>query len=666
GLLRGSSAGLELQTTFDLMDFLGRSPWQALPITLVSLVFVMLYYAVLEGRWGVTLGKLAFGLRVVGPDNSPPGFLRALPRPLLYAVAPALPYWLVWINAKAYLTASTTFQICMGFSFYLLLALLFSTARRRNGFAAVHDLLTKTRVISRAALQGRPAPALAPTSPPAVEAKPLIGPYHVLDALEDSPGTAWLLGYDIRLLRKVWIRTVPAGTPPVPCPLRNLGRVGRLRWLAGRRSPEENWDAFEALTGQPLLRLLGQKPQPGQGAGLASVPQPWAQVRYWLCDLATELSAAQKDNTLPPLLDLSRVWVTGDGRVKLLDFPAPGTPAPAADASPPAPPMVNNADAPRFLGRVAAAALEGRADAAAQAPSEIPVALPLHVRKFFKALPQLSDANTLLLALRPLLQRIAVVTRSRRAAVAAAGIAFPLFIACLSLFGPALLDQWNRRHPGVFELSQLLQQHSSMRRWAKNQPGPTDRQYAIYIAQHYRGAITNQALMSSALALNLIKAENRRFAQESLALRPAPTDNEIAEADAAVKRILPGGEVLEMVRKPTFVLMTLYATLAIYVCLPALIAALAFRGRLILLATGVTFVRRDGTPASRGRLFWRAVVAWSPLLSAIVLSAVAAAQKSPACMALSLGVVVGLALLSIALPQRGLQDRLAGTWPVPR
>jgi len=35
-------------------------------------------------------------------------------------------------------------------------------------------------------------------------------------------------------------------------------------------------------------------------------------------------------------------------------------------------------------------------------------------------------------------------------------------------------------------------------------------------------------------------------------------------------------------------------------------------------------------------------------------------------MALSLGVVVGLALLSIALPQRGLQDRLAGTWPVPR
>jgi hypothetical protein len=205
-----------------------------------------------------------------------------------------------------------------------------------------------------------------------------------------------------------------------------------------------------------------------------------------------------------------------------------------------------------------------------------------------------------------------------------------------------------------------------MRRWAKNLPGPTDRQYAIYIAQHYRAAITNDASTSSALALNLIKGENRRFAQESLAQRPAPTDNEIAEADAAVKKILPGREALDMVRKPSFALMMLYWTLAIYVCLPALIAALAFRGGLILLATGVTFVRPDGTPASRGRLFWRALVAWSPLLTALFLSAVSMTGKNPGCEALTLGAVLGLALLSIALPQRGLQDRLAGTWPVPR
>jgi hypothetical protein len=32
----------------------------------------------------------------------------------------------------------------------------------------------------------------------------------------------------------------------------------------------------------------------------------------------------------------------------------------------------------------------------------------------------------------------------------------------------------------------------------------------------------------------------------------------------------------------------------------------------------------------------------------------------------SLLFIGALAILSIALPQRGLQDRIAGTWPVPR
>jgi hypothetical protein len=80
----------------------------------------------------------------------------------------------------------------------------------------------------------------------------------------------------------------------------------------------------------------------------------------------------------------------------------------------------------------------------------------------------------------------------------------------------------------------------------------------------------------------------------------------------------------------------------------------------------VTFVRRDGRPASRGRLFWRALLAWSPLLLAIAPLSVSMALKSPGRAALTLGAVFGLTLLSIALPQRGLQDRLAGTWPVPR
>jgi hypothetical protein len=499
-----------------------------------------------------------------------------------------------------------------------------------------------------------------------VEAKPLIGPYHVLETLENSGGAAWLLGYDIRLLRKVWIRTVPGGTPPLPGALRNLGRAGRLRWLAGRRSLEENWDAFEAVSGQGLVSLLRGKPQSGACASPESNRQPWSQVRYWLCDLATELSAAQKDGTLPAFLGLDRVWISGDGRAKLLDFPAPGTSAPAPEASPSTPPMPDTNDTRGFLGQIAAAALLGRADAAAAPASDIPVPLPRHVRKFFQSLPQFPDTDTLLRALRPLLQRVAVVTRRRRAAIVAGCAVFPLFMACAFLFAPAVLDQWNRRNPGVFELSNLLQQRKGMRRWAKSQSGPTDRQFAIYIASHYRAVLTNDTTLSSAMALSLIKGEERSFALGTLALQLAPTDSEIAEADAAVKKILPNEDALNMTRKPSFVLVMVNVSLAIYVGLPALIAALAFRGGLILLATGVTFTRQDGMPASRARLFWRALVSWIPLLLAAALSIVSVVQKNPVWAVLSLGGIFGLSVLSIALPQRGLQDRLAGTWPVPR
>jgi eukaryotic-like serine/threonine-protein kinase len=662
-MVASSRAQQNTFSPFYFMEQMNESPHQALVMTLIANLGFVLYFTLLEGIWGITLGKLVCGLRVVGAANNPPGVWRTLPRPLLCVLAPALPACLYMTILHKVFLGHPVFQNLMGLSYYVLLALVFSTARRRNGFAALHDLVTKTRVVSRTALLARPALAVSETSPPAIEAKPLIGPYHVLDTLADSAGTAWLLGYDLRLLRKVWIRTVPAGTEPVPASLRNLGRVGRLRWLAGRRSPEENWDAFEAVSGQSLLSMLQN-------------PQPWAQVRHWLCDLATELSAAQNDGTTP-LLKLDRVWIAGDGRAKLLDFPAPGIPASLADVtSPPAP---DKAATVSFLGQIAAAALEGRADSAAKPPSEVSVPLPLHVRQFFKGLPHFADAAALLFALRPLLQRATVVTRLRRAGIVIACLAFPAIAACGLLFGAAFLEQWNHHNPGVFELSQLLQIRSMHRRAENpsntNQFAPTDFQFAIYIASHYRAEITNSMSWSNTMSFSLINGEARRFAEESLTQHPAPTANEIADADAAIKKIQPRWDTLDMLRKPSFFLFMMVVSLVIYVCLPALIAALAFRGGLVLLLTGVTFVRRDGAPASRLRLFWRALVAWIPILVALVLSfkslaapllpAGSTVGNSPV-WALAFGVVCVLTILSIAVPQRGLQDRLAGTWPVLR
>ena len=643
-----------------MTDFMARRSAERFVWMLGGLFVGVLYYAITEGFWGTTVGKMICRLRVIGPDNGPPGLRRGLVRGIFYVVLPVLPFWVVSRgDPYALVHGSTLVQYAVQFSYYLVLALLFCTVRRRNGFAAVHDLATQTRVISRTAFQARPLLAVSETAPAAVETKPQVGPYHVLEPLGKSGDAEWLLGYDLRLLRKVWLRVVPPGTPPVPAPWRNRGRAGRLRWLTGRRSSEENWDAFEGVTGQPLVKL-------------AVAPQPWSHVRYWIQDLASEISVAAKDGTLPGVLAVDRVWITGEGRAKLLDFPAPGLVS-AERANEPTSQQSNVAGLPAllpsqaaqpFLDQVAAAALIG--DASAKVAGEAAVPLPLHARAFLKALPQLADADAVIAALKPLLQRLAAISRWRRAAVVAGCAVWLLFISVMSFLMFSLGIQWHRTNPGYLELSTLLKQRSSLRLSTKSERRPGDQQYAVFIATHYRTQITNEAVWSSPAVLSMVKGDARRFAEQSVAEHPAPTEKEIAEADEALKDYVHRATFPEFTRQPGWVFMLAVGATVIYVVIPAWLVALLFRGGLVQRIANVTFVRRDGARASRLRVFWRALVAWSPLALPLFLSSVSFPRYSVPGAVLGYGVVCALAVISVVLPRRGLPDRLAGTWPVPR
>ena len=160
---------------------------------------------------------------------------------------------------KAYMSASPWTQMLLGFSIYAIMALLFVTARRRNGFAAVQDLLTGTRVISRAAVSSRPVLPASEAPPPAVESAITIGPYHVLQALTESAGEKWFLALRPEApAQGLDSRGAPGHAAGAALRLRSLGRVGRLRWLTGKRSPEENWDAFEAPE-RPALPGIGRQ-----------------------------------------------------------------------------------------------------------------------------------------------------------------------------------------------------------------------------------------------------------------------------------------------------------------------------------------------------------------------------------------------------------------------
>jgi hypothetical protein len=280
----------------------------------------------------------------------------------------------------------------------------------------------------------------------------------------------------------------------------------------------------------------------------------------------------------------------------------------------------------------------------------------------------LTSAQAIAGALHPLLNRVAEVSRLRRAAIVAGCLAFPILATCGMFFGLAMLERWNARNPGLMELNMLLHLRDGMNsRWAKNQPHPTDRQFAIYIQQHYSEIITNEARWTDVFALSLIKGDQRQFAEQSVAEQPEPTEQEIADAEATIGKYRPSTDGLAFMKKPWFPAAMFGATLAIYVGVPAIIAALLFRGGLILLVSGVTFVRRDGAQASRLRVFWRALVAWSPMLAApFVFGFLMRPVGGLAAGAVAACLVVSLAIISVALPYRGLADRLAGTWPVPR
>ncbi len=102
----------------------------------------------------------------------------------------------------------------------------------------------------------------------------------------------------------------------------------------------------------------------------------------------------------------------------------------------------------------------------------------------------------------------------------------------------------------------------------------------------------------------------------------------------------------------------------------ALVAALATRGVMLRLL-GFEIVTADGRLAPRWRVLARTAIAWSPILVPLLATGViegvgAHLPDMIPVFAVALAVQCAGAIVAIAQPARGLQDRLAGTWIVPR
>jgi hypothetical protein len=249
-----------------------------------------------------------------------------------------------------------------------------------------------------------------------------------------------------------------------------------------------------------------------------------------------------------------------------------------------------------------------------------------------------------------------------------------------------LLGQWMMRHwmesqPDIMPLHICLIHLSMLDKQSDGKDRSQERQaLEVYIAGRFGKTISDPATWSSLFAA-AIPEDLRTKARQIVAKYPSPSEKEFNEAKAVAEPMTGGPDAAVFFGGrsllPAVALQAGIMTLLL--AIGSLVCALAFRSGLAMLIFGVVAVKRDGSRAGRLRVFWRALVTWSPVVFGLVGSVALGlwAFGDPAdggnmnvvmgiASGFALGLFAALAIVSALMPERGLQDRLAGTWLVPR
>ena len=115
----------------------------------------LLYFPLFEGVAGHTPGKWVCGIRVIGKAG-PPGVAAAALRWMIFYLAPGAVFIGVGWPFVESLLLPAIIESSIGLLLNLaLLSALFVTARRHNGFAGLHDIISVTHVVGRGGGQAR-------------------------------------------------------------------------------------------------------------------------------------------------------------------------------------------------------------------------------------------------------------------------------------------------------------------------------------------------------------------------------------------------------------------------------------------------------------------------------------------------------------------------------
>jgi uncharacterized RDD family membrane protein YckC len=641
-------------TVFFLVTRLGSTMgivWALLPGSL--------YAFVLESLWGATLGEMLLGLRVRSADGSRAPWWRILIRTAIGTAIGALQilFWVIpqaagyegWVQTHTTLISLLSTVFTLGIT-----GAMFLTARRENGYASLYDMISGTRVVIRPAERGRRVGTASAQSPAENLGDPSdehIGPFTVIGAVGNARAGRLLAAFDPVLRRRVWIQMVPPGTPPIAPGRRDISRVTRLHWLTGRRSGTntlDNWDAFEAPSGAPLLKR-----------NEASLD--WPAARVVLADLLHELADSLREGSLPPL-GLDRLWTRADGRTVLLDFEAPsGEGVVASPSSAKATPM-------ELLGAVAGRVTMPETVSKASAP-RLPLSARRLLRRWSREAPHsLEEAQAQLRQATASHER---VSRWRRAVPIAMAAGPILFVALSTLIvypnaDVVILTPEDREVIGL--LKELETDISS-----------PEYRLAVetYLAGEHGALLRNTPLWSSsAQGPDGDRPELRRLASDIATRHPSVTAEEVARSKETIRstldRVRPP-QRLNVARPGVIALSVMGAVGSLMALFFSIVSSIAVPGGVVTRLIGLAVVTRDGNEIGRVRSLARTLIAWAPILAWLVLlfnpifMGFGPASPLPVlAVSVAFGTMIVGVVWTIAATDRGLHDRISRTWVVPR
>jgi hypothetical protein len=593
---------------------------------LISLPLEFAWYGLLEGRLGWTPGKLLAGLRVVRADGGVPGIARGMGRTMFVATSGILLVMLLLVVPTRYV------QFLAGTVGFLIPLLFFVRARKSNGFLGEHDRLTGTRVVQAQSTSRRVSiAAAAPDSVPEPSAAAeRVGPYSVLESL--TPAGNLVSAVDTELKRPVWLVRWPLGTAELPVHERQAVRTTCLRWIGGRRSDSESWDAYAAVRGVPLRQRLTQSAE-------------WSDVQGWLRDVVDEVTSCDDPARTIATRTIDHVWIADDGHAVLLPF-ALGSGNQSANA------------AHGLLADLSAAVQQ--ADAAVLQRDRWPL-------RADSVLGELATAS--LTTVRDAMAKAALGTgmMTRRLRVSLWGaITVPLAIFIMFSVVAGTMAQGN--DPDQLRMEPLLG-FLSRKPVVPDTLAGQRAAVATYLSGHFAQTIRAHRTSKDAKgAKGALSAKEWQRADSVLAAMPVVTATALRDADRLVDTVWHGRPPGEMNRAVAIPVFTVALLIVIFALTSVGAAAFARRG-LMMRTLNLELIAPDGKPAKRLRLIWRQLLVIAPWLwlGADALWIVFKGANAPQ---LAVG-AVGLALTILSLysawraPARGLTERWSGTRLVP-